>query len=177
VIRDWIAESQVRAEQLRLLVLKTAWQVHGAAGLSQDFPLAAAFARMRILRVADGPDEVHKHASSSGKRSREVSKRHVSRELRSVNRSPLAHDCPSIGAGPLRSGQSDRGLSAILSRESAADAPTRAQPCHTGMRMSISRPTHPADRLHQTAAAAPMGVDILRCCVAAEADQAGTTAR
>jgi acyl-CoA dehydrogenase len=93
VIRDWIAEARVRIEQLRLLVLKTAWlmdtvgnkgahteiqaikiatpaavewildkaiQVHGAAGLSQDFPLAGSFAHIRTLRFADGPDEVHK---------------------------------------------------------------------------------------------------------------------
>jgi acyl-CoA dehydrogenase len=95
VVRDWIAESRVRIEQLRLLVLKTAWlmdtagnkgahteiqaikiatpktvewvldkaiQVHGAAGLSQDTELAAAFAGIRTLRFADGPDEVHKNA-------------------------------------------------------------------------------------------------------------------
>jgi acyl-CoA dehydrogenase len=95
VIREWIAESRVRVEQLRLLVLKTAWlmdtvgnkgahteiqaikiatpatvewildkaiQAHGAGGLSQDFPLAAAFAGIRSLRFADGPDEVHKAA-------------------------------------------------------------------------------------------------------------------
>ncbi|WP_232663459.1 acyl-CoA dehydrogenase family protein [Pseudonocardia sp. TRM90224] len=95
VIRDWIAESRVRVEQLRLLVLKTAWlmdtvgnkgahgeiqaikiatpatvewivdkaiQVHGAGGLSQDFPLANWFAGIRTLRFADGPDEVHKNA-------------------------------------------------------------------------------------------------------------------
>jgi acyl-CoA dehydrogenase len=95
VIRDWIAESRVRIEQLRLLVLKAAWlmdtagnkaahteiqaikiatpatvewiidkaiQVHGAGGLSQDFPLAAAFAGIRTLRFADGPDEVHKNS-------------------------------------------------------------------------------------------------------------------
>ena len=95
VIRDWIAESRVRIEQLRLLVLKAAWlmdtvgnkaahteiqaikiatpaavewildkaiQVHGAGGLSQDFPLANSFASIRTLRFADGPDEVHKNA-------------------------------------------------------------------------------------------------------------------
>ncbi|GAB2743437.1 acyl-CoA dehydrogenase family protein [Nocardioides pakistanensis] len=93
VVREWIAESRVRVEQLRLLVLKTAWlmdtvgnkgahteiqaikiatpetvqwildkaiQVHGGAGLSQDFPLAQSFAGIRTLRFADGPDEVHK---------------------------------------------------------------------------------------------------------------------
>ncbi|WP_262281906.1 acyl-CoA dehydrogenase family protein [Micromonospora sp. MA102] len=95
VVREWIAESRVRIEQLRLLVLKTAWlmdtvgnkgahteiqaikiatpatvqwildkaiQVYGAAGLSQDFPLARAYAGIRTLRFADGPDEVHRNA-------------------------------------------------------------------------------------------------------------------
>ncbi|OBJ83282.1 acyl-CoA dehydrogenase family protein [Mycobacterium sp. 1245852.3] len=93
VIRDWIAESRVRVEQLRLLILKAAWlmdtsgnksahaeiqaikiatpktvewildkaiQIHGAGGLSQDLPLAQWFAHIRTLRIADGPDEVHK---------------------------------------------------------------------------------------------------------------------
>ena len=95
VIRDWIAQSRVRIEQTRLLILKTAWlmdtvgnqgahtevqaikvatpatvewildkaiQVHGAAGLSQDFPLARWYASTRTLRFADGPDEVHKNS-------------------------------------------------------------------------------------------------------------------
>jgi acyl-CoA dehydrogenase len=95
VIQDWIAESRVRIEQARLLVLKTAWmmdtvgnkgahteiqaikiatpamaewvidkaiQAHGAAGVSQDFPLAALWANARTLRFADGPDEVHKRS-------------------------------------------------------------------------------------------------------------------
>jgi acyl-CoA dehydrogenase len=42
--------------------LDKAIQVHGAGGLSQDFPLAGAYARNRTLRFADGPDEVHKNA-------------------------------------------------------------------------------------------------------------------
>jgi acyl-CoA dehydrogenase len=95
VIQDWIAESRVRIEQARLLVLKTAWlmdtvgnkgahteiqaikiavprmtqwvvdraiQAHGAAGVSQDFPLATLWAHTRTLRLADGPDEVHKRS-------------------------------------------------------------------------------------------------------------------
>ncbi len=43
-------------------ILDKAIQVHGAGGLSQDFPLAYAFASIRTLRFADGPDEVHKNA-------------------------------------------------------------------------------------------------------------------
>jgi acyl-CoA dehydrogenase len=41
-------------------ILDKAIQVHGAGGLSQDFPLANAYAGIRTLRFADGPDEVHK---------------------------------------------------------------------------------------------------------------------
>jgi acyl-CoA dehydrogenase len=95
VIQGWIAESRVRIEASRLLVLKTAWlmdtvgnkgahteiqaikigtpamaewvidkaiQAHGAAGVSQDFPLAQLWASARTLRFADGPDEVHKRS-------------------------------------------------------------------------------------------------------------------
>lgn len=108
VIRDWIAESRVRVEQLRLMVLKTAWlmdtvgnkgahteiqaikiatpttvewildkaiQVHGAAGLSQDTFLAPAFAYVRSLRFADGPDEVHKNALARNELKRQRARR------------------------------------------------------------------------------------------------------
>ena len=40
-------------------VIDDAIQVHGAAGVSEDFPLAAMYAAARTLRIADGPDEVH----------------------------------------------------------------------------------------------------------------------
>jgi acyl-CoA dehydrogenase len=108
VVRDWIAESRVRIEQLRLLVLKTAWlmdtvgnkgahteiqaikiatpatvqwildkaiQVHGAGGLSQDFPLAGAYAGIRTLRFADGPDEVHKNSLARAELRRQAAAR------------------------------------------------------------------------------------------------------
>jgi alkylation response protein AidB-like acyl-CoA dehydrogenase len=94
-VQDWIAESRVRIEQARLLVLKAAWlmdtlgnkgahteiqaikiivpsttewivdkaiQAHGAAGVGQDTPLAALWVSARTLRLADGPDEVHKRS-------------------------------------------------------------------------------------------------------------------
>jgi acyl-CoA dehydrogenase len=108
VIRDWIAQSRVRIEQLRLLVLKTAWlmdtvgnkgahteiqaikiatpatvqwildkaiQTHGAAGLSQDFWLADAYAAIRTLRFADGPDEVHVNALARTELARQATAR------------------------------------------------------------------------------------------------------
>jgi acyl-CoA dehydrogenase len=43
-------------------ILDKAIQVHGAAGLGQDFPLARWYASTRTLRLADGPDEVHKNS-------------------------------------------------------------------------------------------------------------------
>ncbi|MFI7527101.1 acyl-CoA dehydrogenase family protein [Nocardia salmonicida] len=94
-IQDWIAESRIDIEMIRLLTLKAAYlmdtvgnkaarteiaaikvaapnialkvvdraiQVHGAGGVTDDFPLATAWAHLRTLRLADGPDEVHKRA-------------------------------------------------------------------------------------------------------------------
>ena len=43
-------------------ILDKAIQAHGAAGVSQDFPLARWYASTRTLRLADGPDEVHKNS-------------------------------------------------------------------------------------------------------------------
>jgi acyl-CoA dehydrogenase len=92
-VQDWIAESRIEIEMVRLLTLKAAWlmdtvgnkharmeiaaikiaapevalrvvdraiQVHGGAGVSEDFPLATMYAHLRTLRLADGPDEIHK---------------------------------------------------------------------------------------------------------------------
>ena len=44
-----------------LRVLDRSMQAHGAAGISQDFPLAHFYASARTLRYADGPDEVHRN--------------------------------------------------------------------------------------------------------------------
>jgi acyl-CoA dehydrogenase len=57
-----IAQIKVVAPNMALRVIDRAIQVHGAAGLSQDFPLAGVFAGMRALRMGDGPDEVHREA-------------------------------------------------------------------------------------------------------------------
>jgi len=43
-------------------ILDRAIQLHGAAGVSQDLPLATLWAAARTLRLADGPDEVHKRS-------------------------------------------------------------------------------------------------------------------
>ena len=92
-VQDWIAESRVEIEMVRLLAQKTAWlmdtvgnrharveiaaikvagptmalrvidraiQVFGGMGVCEDTPLAMMYAHQRTLRLADGPDEVHK---------------------------------------------------------------------------------------------------------------------
>ena len=58
--RTEIAAIKVAAPKVALNVLDRAIQVHGAAGVSDDFHLAATYAHLRTLRLADGPDEVHK---------------------------------------------------------------------------------------------------------------------
>jgi len=95
VVQDLIAQSRIEIEQVRLLVLKTAWmidrlgakgaqaeiaaikvaapqvatavidramEIHGAAGLADDTPLAYFYAWARALRVVDGPDAVHRRS-------------------------------------------------------------------------------------------------------------------
>jgi acyl-CoA dehydrogenase len=57
--RAEIAMIKVIAPSMALRVIDRAVQVHGGAGVSGDFGLAAAWAAARTLRLADGPDEVH----------------------------------------------------------------------------------------------------------------------
>jgi acyl-CoA dehydrogenase len=57
--RAEIAMIKVVAPNVALQVLDRAIQAHGGAGVSQDTFLAAAWANVRTLRIADGPDEVH----------------------------------------------------------------------------------------------------------------------
>ncbi len=58
--RTEIAAIKVAAPNVALKVVDRAIQVHGGGGVSDDFTLAAAYAHLRTLRLADGPDEVHK---------------------------------------------------------------------------------------------------------------------
>jgi acyl-CoA dehydrogenase len=57
--RGEISQVKVAAPEMACRVVDRAIQLHGAAGLSQDTPLAALYARLRTLRIVDGPDEVH----------------------------------------------------------------------------------------------------------------------
>jgi acyl-CoA dehydrogenase len=57
-----IAMIKVVAPNMAAQVVDWAMQVHGAGGMSEDFPLAYAYTNARTLRFADGPDEVHRNA-------------------------------------------------------------------------------------------------------------------
>ncbi len=57
-----IAMIKVVAPNMALKIIDRAIQAFGAAGVSEDYTLAAAWANIRTLRLADGPDEVHKRA-------------------------------------------------------------------------------------------------------------------
>jgi acyl-CoA dehydrogenase len=58
--RTEIAAIKVAAPSIALKVIDRAIQVHGGGGVSDDYTLAWAYAHLRTLRLADGPDEVHK---------------------------------------------------------------------------------------------------------------------
>jgi acyl-CoA dehydrogenase len=57
-----IAMIKVVAPNMACQVIDWAIQVHGGAGMCQDFPLASYYTAARTLRFADGPDEVHRNA-------------------------------------------------------------------------------------------------------------------
>ena len=60
--RTEISAIKVAAPNVALKVIDRAIQVHGGGGVSDDFPLAWMYAHIRTLRLADGPDEVHKRS-------------------------------------------------------------------------------------------------------------------
>ncbi|HET9408999.1 MAG TPA: acyl-CoA dehydrogenase family protein [Candidatus Sulfotelmatobacter sp.] len=58
--RSEISQIKVVVPNIALAIIDQAIQMHGAAGVSEDFPLAELYASIRTLRIADGPDEVHR---------------------------------------------------------------------------------------------------------------------
>ncbi|CAB9527424.1 Acyl-CoA dehydrogenase family member 11 [Seminavis robusta] len=60
IARDKIASIKVTVPELCYRVVDRSVQVHGGAGLSEDFPMAKFLAGLRSLRIADGPDAVHR---------------------------------------------------------------------------------------------------------------------
>jgi hypothetical protein len=58
--RSEISQIKVAVPNIALKIIDQAIQMHGGAGVSADFPLTEMFATIRTLRIADGPDEVHR---------------------------------------------------------------------------------------------------------------------
>ena len=58
--RSEISQIKVAVPNMALEIIDQAIQMHGAAGVSADVPLANMYAKIRTLRIADGPDEVHR---------------------------------------------------------------------------------------------------------------------
>jgi acyl-CoA dehydrogenase len=56
-----VSEIKVEVPNMALDVIDMAIQLHGGAGMTDDFPLAGAYVGARSLRLADGPDEVHRN--------------------------------------------------------------------------------------------------------------------
>jgi acyl-CoA dehydrogenase len=65
-----IAAIKVVAPETARWVIDRAIQAYGAAGVSQDTPLANLYAHARTLQIADGPDEVHKRSVARGELAR-----------------------------------------------------------------------------------------------------------
>lgn len=68
--RDYVSIAKAVVPAMAGAVIDRAVQIHGGAGLSQDFFLAEAFAEARFLRIGDGPDEVHRDAIARGELAR-----------------------------------------------------------------------------------------------------------
>jgi acyl-CoA dehydrogenase len=80
----------VVAAHVAMDVLDRVIQVHGSLGMSDDTPLAGMWRFMRMLRVADGPDEVHKMV---------IARRELNRAARRLEAEASGEQVPATGDG------------------------------------------------------------------------------
>jgi acyl-CoA dehydrogenase len=73
IAKTEIAMIKVIAPVMATQIIDWAIQAHGAGGVSDDFPLAYAYAHQRTLRLADGPDEVHRNSIAKLELARHIS--------------------------------------------------------------------------------------------------------
>src|SRR3954454_16052139 len=122
--RTEIAAIKVAAPNAALKIIDRAIQVHGGGGVSDDFPLAQMYAGMRTLRLADGPDEVHKLS---------IARRELRRHRPDTEGSSSSAGASAPGRRPRRSSAPRR-----RSRTPRRSA-TRALPtCRTSTRTTTS---------------------------------------
>jgi acyl-CoA dehydrogenase len=81
VAKAEIAMIKVIAPNMATKIIDWAIQAHGGGGISDDFPLAYAYAHQRTLRFADGPDEVHRNSIAKLELARQITTSHHDVEM------------------------------------------------------------------------------------------------
>ena len=144
-----IAAIKVAAPNIALKIVDRAIQVHGGAGVTDDFPLAMAYAHLRTLRLADGPDEVHKRAIAR-------------RELRPYRDLRAGGQCNDDGLGaytarprsspapPAESGWPRRRRSLLPARTWCSPRASRSRPTRRQPRLAAVRSAWPRTRWTKT---------------------------
>ena len=100
-----ISQIKVIAPRVALEVIDQAVQMHGGAGVSQDFPLARMWTSVRTLRLADGPDAVHRRVIAKAEM-----KRYTNEAARGERRFPRGH-ARARRLGAARMSKASRGPS------------------------------------------------------------------
>lgn len=97
-----IAEAKVLVPQMALTVIDRAVQSFGAAGVSQDTPLANMWAQIRTLRLADGPDEVHLQQMGKNENRRHAEVTALINKQKELTQRMMAHyNVKHIEPGPM----------------------------------------------------------------------------
>lgn len=98
-----IAQAKVLVPNMALTVIDRAVQSYGAAGVSQDTPLAATWANIRTLKLADGPDEVHLQqlGKNENKRHAEVTAR-ILKQKETAQRLFSQYNVQHVEPGPSK---------------------------------------------------------------------------
>ena len=139
--RAEIAMIKVVAPNVASKVIDRAIQVCGAGGMSQDFHLAYAYARSRTLRIADGPDEVHRETIAKIELKKHAGRQCRRRGIERRAASPLGRGAAQVRDGNLASRHSRREPATRARRRCSRDrSPVRGSPSlrHDAPRSSCS---------------------------------------
>ena len=130
----WISQIKVIAPRIALEITDEAVQMHGAMGITQDTPLAHMWTHLRTLRLADGPDAVHRRQVARA----ELQALHEPEDLRCLRCAPLRPPPSGAWLGLRGEGFEGGGSCARLRREQppASRAPAVFTPRLTPPRLS-----------------------------------------